>query len=81
MENTTKRVDMLTKELVIQSKSLDELNNEIKALESSMAKLAVGTKDWITQNESLGKLKDQFKNLLFKLTGKRFFEYQNYKII
>lgn len=26
-------------------------------------------------------LKDQFKNLLFKLTGKRFFEYQNYKII
>lgn len=27
------------------------------------------------------KLKDRFKNLLFKLTGKRFFEYQNYKII
>ena len=24
-------------------------------------------------------LKDKFKNLLFKLTGKRFFEYQNYK--
>lgn len=26
-------------------------------------------------------LKDKFKNLLFKLTGKRFFEYQNYKKI
>ena len=26
-------------------------------------------------------LKDQLKNLLFKLTGKRLFEYQNYKII
>jgi len=26
-------------------------------------------------------LKDRFKNLLFILTGKRFFEYQNYKII
>lgn len=26
-------------------------------------------------------LKDKFKNLLFKLTGKHFFEYQNYKII
>ena len=26
-------------------------------------------------------LKDQFKNLLFKLTGKRLFEYKNYKII
>ncbi len=26
-------------------------------------------------------LKDKFKNLLFKITGKRFFEYQNYKKI
>jgi fibronectin type 3 domain-containing protein len=26
-------------------------------------------------------LKDNIKNFLFKLTGKRFFEYQNYKLI
>ena len=31
----------------------------------------------VTYNNS--SLKDKFKNLLFKLTGKRFFEYQNYK--
>ena len=26
-------------------------------------------------------LKEKFKNFLFKITGKRFFEYQNYKIV
>lgn len=46
----------------VQDKSLQELNNEIKALESSIAGLKTNTAEWQKQNQKLGQLKTQFNS-------------------
>lgn len=46
----------------VNDKSLQELNDEIKVLESSIQKLKVGTAEWQKQNKQLGTLKTQFAN-------------------
>jgi hypothetical protein len=44
----------------VDDKSLVELNQEIKQLETSMQGLKTGTKEWIQANQKLGTLKGQF---------------------
>jgi len=46
----------------VDDKSLQELNDEIKALELSVSKLKSGTQEWNKQNQKLGQLKTQFNN-------------------
>jgi hypothetical protein len=46
----------------VDDKSLVELNDEIKSLETSMQKLKVGTQEWMKANQQLGTLKTQFAN-------------------
>ena len=46
----------------VDDKSLQELNQEIAELEQSIQGLVVGTKEWVKQNQQLGKLKQQFSN-------------------
>ena len=52
-----------TAQIIIQvdDKSLTALNAQIKTLETSMKSLAIGTTEWIKQNEKLGTLKTQFR--------------------
>lgn len=45
----------------VDDKSLVELNAEIKALETSVKNLKIGTTEWVAQNQKLGTLKDRFK--------------------
>lgn len=54
-----------TAQIIIQvdDKSLVELNQEIKALETSIQGLKVGTAEWVKQNQQLGTLKTQFSNV------------------
>jgi hypothetical protein len=40
----------------VDDKSLVELNNEIKILETSIKNLKINSAEWIAQNEKLGKL-------------------------
>jgi hypothetical protein len=47
--------------IVIDDKSLVELNAEIKILETSIKNLKIGTTEWVAQNQKLGTLKDRFK--------------------
>lgn len=53
-----------TAQIVIQvdDKSLIQLNAEIKALETSMKNLKIGTQEWIAQNQKLGELKTKFQD-------------------
>jgi hypothetical protein len=44
----------------IDTKSLTELNDEIKVLQASMKDLKTNTADWVTQNEQIGVLKQRF---------------------
>lgn len=50
----------------VDDKSLQELNQEISELESSVQGLVVGTKEWIIQNKKLGTLKQQFSDAAFE---------------
>jgi len=53
-----------TAQIIIQvdDKSLIALNNEIKAMETSMKGLKIGTTEWVAQNQKLGDLKNKFKD-------------------
>lgn len=44
----------------VQDKSLQELNDEIKSLETTIQSLKVGTQEWNQANQQLGGLKSQF---------------------
>lgn len=46
----------------VDDKSLQELNSEIKQLETSISKLKTNTQEWNKQNQKLGQLKTQLNN-------------------
>lgn len=58
MANVTRTAQI---NIVVNDKSLQELNEEIKALEKNMRSLKVGTVEFNQANEKLGRLKDRFK--------------------